>query len=182
VGVHQRIGLKASRKAGTATFKGTIAPAHPGRPVVIQLKKGTSFVTFAKATTSSTSAFSVKKKLKACGKFQFRAVTAADADHLDGTSAVALVEKHRVSLKLTAKGRKVTFVGKVAPLHKSGKVIIRELKGTKLVKVGTAKLTRKSAFKLVKKLAKGTHKLRVDMAADRCHFAGSSALRSIRLR
>jgi hypothetical protein len=182
VGVHQRVTLKAARNGATATFKGAIAPAHPGRDVVIQLRKGTSFVAFAKARTTSTSGFSVKKKLKVCGKFQFRAVTAGDADHLDGTSLVALVEKHRVSLTVKVSGRKVTFLGKVSPLHRSGTVVIKELKGTKLVTVGKAKLTRKSVFKLVKKLAKGTHKLRADMGADRCHFGGSSPLRTAKLR
>jgi hypothetical protein len=182
VNVHQRVTLKASRRLKTGTFKGSIAPAHPGRDVVIQLKKGTSFVTFAKAKTTATSTFSVKKALKPCGKFQFRAVTAADADHLDGTSLIALVEKHRVSMTVKVKGRKATITGKVAPAHRSGTVLIKEIKGKRAVKLGKAKLTKKSTFKLVLKLKKGKHTLRGDMGSDRCHFGGTSRLRKVTAR
>jgi hypothetical protein len=181
VNVHQKITLKAARKLGSATFKGTIAPAHPNRPVVIQIKKGASFVTFLKTKTGATSAFSAKKKLKPCGKFKFRAVTAADADHLDGTSVIALVEKHRLAIKVAVKGRTITITGKVAPAHKCGTVLIKEIKGKRAVKLGKAKITKKSTFKFVMKLKKGTHKLRADMPSDRCHFAGSSKVKSVKL-
>jgi predicted GH43/DUF377 family glycosyl hydrolase len=179
VSVHQKVTLKATRRLKTGTFKGSIAPAHPGRDVVIQLKKGTSFVTFAKAKTTATSSFSVKKALKPCGKFQFRAVTAADADHLDGTSLVALVEKHRVSMRVKVKGRKATITGKVSPAHRSGTVLIKEIRGKRAVKLGKAKITKKSTFKLVLKLKKGKHTLRADVASDKCHFGGTSALRKV---
>jgi hypothetical protein len=182
VSVHQLITLKATRKLSTATFKGTIAPAHPNRPVVIQLKKGTSFVTFAKATTSTASTFSVKKKLKPCGKFQFRAVTTADADHLDGTSVVALVEQHRMSLTVKLKSLKATFSGKVTPLHRSGTVVISRVLGKKLVKLGKAKLMKKSTFKLKKKLKKGKYVFVATMGADKCHFAGKSAQKKLTVR
>jgi predicted GH43/DUF377 family glycosyl hydrolase len=182
VNVHQAVTLKATRRLKTGTFTGTIAPAHPSKEVVVQLKKGSSFVTFVKTKTTSTSTFSVKKRLKPCGKFTFRAVTAADADHLDGTSAIALVEKHRVSIKVTVKGRKITITGKVSPKHTKGTVLIREIKGKRAVKLGKAKITKKSTFRFVKKLKKGKHKVRADMGSDRCHFAGRSRVRSIRAR
>ena len=182
VGVHQLVKLAAKRSRGNVVFSGSIAPAHPGKTVVIQQRKGTSFTTFVSAKTGSTSRFTARKKIKACGKFQFRAVTAADADHMDGTSAIALLEKHRVTLKTAVKGRTVTFTGKVAPVHRTGRVVVRELKGTRLVTLGRARLTRTSTFRFVKKLARGRHRLRVDMAADRCHFAGSSPVRTARLR
>jgi hypothetical protein len=182
VNVHQKVTLKATRKLKTGTFKGTLAPAHPGRDVVIQVKKGTSFVTFVKTKTTATSTFSVKKALKPCGKFQFRAVTAADADHLDGTSLVALVEKHRVSMTVKVKGRKATITGKVSPTHRSGTVLIKEIKGKRAVKLAKTRITKKSTFKLVLKLKKGKHTLRGDMSSDKCHFAGSSALRKVTAR
>jgi hypothetical protein len=182
VGVHQLVKLAGKRSRGNVVFSGSIAPAHPGRDVVIQMKKGTSFVTFARAKTGSTSRFTARKKLKACGKYQFRAVTAADADHMDGTSAVALVEKHRLSLKLAVRGRKVTFTGKVSPLHKSGTVTLQLKKGTRFVRYAKVKLTRKSAFRAVKRLKKGRYTFRASMASDRCHFAGVSAARNARVR
>ena len=182
VNVHQALKLKATRKLSTGTFSGTIAPAHPGKQVVIQLRKGTSFVTFAKATTTATSTFSVKKKLKPCGKFQFRAVTAADADHLDGTSPVALVEKHRLTMKVSANKRTVTFTGKVSPLHKSGTVVISRVVGKKLSKLAKAKLTKKSTFKVAKKLKKGKYVFVAGLAADKCHFAGTSAKKKLTVR
>ena len=182
VAVHQLVALKATRKLSTGTFKGKIAPAHPNRAVVIQLKKGRSFTTFARTKTTTTSTFSLKKALKPCAKYQFRAVTAADADHLDGTSVIALVEKHKVSITVKLEGRTATITGRVSPAHRSGTVLIKEIKGTKATRLGKATITKKSTFKLVLKLKKGKHVLRGDMAADKCHFAGKSANKKLTVR
>lgn len=182
VQVAQKVTLKASRRGTKGSFSGTIGPSHPAKEVVIQLKKGTGFVSFKKVKTTSTSTFATTAKLKTCAKYQFRAVSAADADHLAGTSAVALVEKHRVTLTVKLKGRRATFTGKVGPLHKSGTVLIKQLVGTKFAQLGKAKLTKRSTFTFTKSLKKGTRKLRADMGADRCHFAGRSAVRTVRVR
>ena len=182
VQVAQKMAFRASRRGTKGSFSGTIQPAHPNREVVIQRKSGTSYVTFKRVRTSSTSSFATTAKLAACRKYTFRVITAADADHAAGQSADVLVEKHRVSLKVSVRGRKVTFTGKVSPLHKSGSVLIRRIVGTRAAKFATARLTRKSTFRLVKTVKKGRYVFRADKASDRCHFAGSSARRSARVR
>ena len=182
VQVAQKMVFRASRRGTKGSFSGTIQPAHPNREVVIQRKSGTSYVTFKKVKTSSTSSFATTAKLKACQKYTFRVITAADADHAAGQSANVLVEKHRVALKVSLRGRKATFTGSVKPLHKSGTVVIKRIVGTRASKFASAKLTRKSTFRLVKTLKKGKYVFRADMGSDRCHFAGSSARRSITVR
>ena len=182
VQVAQKMAFRASRRGTKGSFSGTIQPAHPNREVVIQRKSGTSYVTFKKVRTSSTSSFATTAKLAACRKYTFRVITAADADHAAGQSADVLVEKHRVALKVSVRGRKVTFTGKVGPLHRSGSVLIRRIVGTRAAKFATAKLTRKSTFRLVKTVRKGRYVFRADKASDRCHFAGKSARRSARVR
>lgn len=182
VQVAQKMTFRASRRGTRGSFSGTIQPTHPNREVVIQRKSGTGYANFKRVRTTSTSSFATTAKLKACQKYTFRVITAADDDHAAGQSADVLVERHRVSLKVSVRGRKVTFTGKVSPVHKSGSVVIRRIVGTRAAKFATAKLTRKSTFKLVKSVKKGRYVFRADKAADRCHFAGSSARRSARVR
>ena len=184
VQVAQKILFRARRTGTKGFFSGAVQPAHPAKEVVIQRKSGTGFVAFkkVKTTSSSPTTFATTAKLKACQKYTFRVVSAADADHAEGTSPNVLVEKHRVALKVSVRGRKVTFTGKVAPLHRSGSVLIKRIVGTKASKFATAKLTRKSTFRLVKTVRKGRYVFRADKASDRCHFAGQSARRSARVR
>ena len=60
-----------------------------------------------------------------------------------------------LTLKASAKKRVATFTGKVSPKHKRGTVVISRVVGKKLSRLGKAKLTKKSTFKLAKKLSIG---------------------------
>ena len=182
VQVAQKVLFKASRRGTRGSFSGSVQPAHAAKEVVIQRKTGTGYVTFKKVKTTSTSTFATTAALRACQKYTFRVVSAADADHLQGTSPDVLVERHRVALKVALRGRTASFTGKVAPLHRSGRVVVKEIKGTRAVTIARARLTRRSTFALKKKVTRGRHVYRVDMAADRCHYAGSSARRAVTAR
>jgi predicted GH43/DUF377 family glycosyl hydrolase len=180
--VHQLVTLSVKRTGGEGYFKGRIAPGHPRRPVTIQLLQRGKWVAFAKLTSSSMSAFSAVKRLKPRVKYRFRAVTPADADHLNGTSAVAYVERMKVSLSVGLKGRTATFAGKVSPPHPGKTVVLKILRGTGLVTFAKARLSRRSSYRLVKKLTRGTHRFRALTLADRDHFGGSSLVRTVTVR
>ena len=69
-------------------LRGKIGPRHPKRLVVIQVRKGSRWVTFAKVKTTRRSTFLLVKPLKAGAHFKFRARTGADRQHLAGLSRV----------------------------------------------------------------------------------------------
>jgi predicted GH43/DUF377 family glycosyl hydrolase len=182
VNVRPIVKLKAVRKGKSGVFTGSVAPVLAGETIQIQQLKSGAFVPFATAKTDSTSKFKVTKALKPCGKFTFKAVDPAGAVHDLGESLPAKVELHRLTLKVAAKARKATFTGKVSPLHKKGTVVISRVVGKKLSKLGKAKLSKKSTFKLVKVLKKGKYVFVAAFAADKCHFAGKSANRKLTVR
>ncbi len=70
-------------------FKGSVAPVdfEPGTVVQIQRKKGTgAWKNWVKVGAGENGVYSFTKKMKATGTYRFRAVFAADVDHLTGTS------------------------------------------------------------------------------------------------
>ena len=115
-------------------------------------------------------------------KYQFRARTAADADHLAGVSKVALVDAQRVTLSASVKGRTVTLSGRVAPSHPGQAVVIKVQKGGSFVRFAKLKLSRRSTFVLKRRLARGTYAFRADRPGDRDHFPGKSPVRTVSVR
>jgi hypothetical protein len=106
----------------------------------------------------------------------------ADATHVAGESLPVQVEAHRVTLKVALHGRKATFTGAVAPTHRGKTVVLQLAKGARFVTFAKVKLSKRSTFKLVKKLKKGRYTFRASFGADRCHFAGASKRRALRVR
>lgn len=182
VTVHPLVTLKAVRTGKFGVFSGTVAPTLANEAIQIQQLKAGSWITFTTAKTDATSHFKISKALPKCGKFTFKAVDAAGTVHDVGESLPANVEAHRLLLKIGVKTRKATFSGRVAPFHKSGTVVIDRVVGKRLVKLAKVKLTKKSTFKLVKKLKKGKYVFVAVMGADKCHFAGSSPPRKLTVR
>ena len=86
VSVKHLVTLSAVRKGPKVYLRGKIAPAHPKRLVVVQIRKGTRWVTFARTKTSKRSTFLVVKTLDRRTRHVFRARTGADRDHLAGIS------------------------------------------------------------------------------------------------
>jgi predicted GH43/DUF377 family glycosyl hydrolase len=182
VAVKHLVKLRVVRRGTRGTFTGSVGPRHPGRVVVIQKRASGRWVKFATLKTNSKSLFSTVKRLKRRAKYQFRARTAADADHLAGVSKVALVDAQKVSLSATVKGRTVTLSGRVTPSHPGQAVIIKVKKGSSFVRFAKLKLSRRSTFLLKRRLAKGTYTFRADRPADRDHFPGKSPVRTVTVR
>jgi len=85
VGVAWRITLRAAKRGSGVLFTGKVAPKRRGKRVVVQVKTRHGWKTVAKGKLSKRSTFKLLGKLKH-GKYRFRALTPADAQHLAGTS------------------------------------------------------------------------------------------------
>jgi predicted GH43/DUF377 family glycosyl hydrolase len=88
VAVKHLVTLSARKRGGKAYLRGRIGPRHVKRLVVIQVRKGTRWVTWARVRTSRRSTFLVVKALKPGVRYRFRARVAADREHLAGLSRV----------------------------------------------------------------------------------------------
>ena len=99
VQVRLRISLRVSDstpKRGTfVRFFGTVSPVHAGKTVAIQ-RRGSDgkFVTVARTRTTSTSTYAKRIRVRSTGVYR-AVVTAADQDHLDGTSRTRTLRTHR---------------------------------------------------------------------------------------
>ena len=182
VAVKHLVKLRVRRRGTRGTFTGSVGPRHPGRVVVIEKRASGRWVKFATLKTNSKSLYSTVKRLKPRAKYQFRARTAADADHLAGVSKVALVDAQKVSLSATVSGRTVTLSGRVTPSHPGQAVVIKVQKGGSFVRFAKLTLSRRSTFVLKRRLARGTYAFRADRPADRDHFPGKSAVRTLTVR
>jgi len=179
VSVAHLVTLSVVRKGAKGYFRGKLGPSHPGRLVIIQIRKSSGWRTFAKLKTSKTSGFSAVRKLNPRAKYRFRASTAADGQHLAGMSPIVYVVKMKVSLAVKLAGREAVLTGTVSPAHPGRIVVIQKLVGTKWVAIGKAKLSAKSTFRLVRTLAPGTYALRAVTSADRDHWGGESRTRRV---
>ena len=97
--VRLRISLRVSDstpKRGTfVRFFGTVAPVHAGKTVSIQRRgRDGKFVTVARTRTTSSSTYSKRLRIRSSGVYR-AVVTAADQDHLDGTSRTRSLRTHR---------------------------------------------------------------------------------------
>ena len=182
VAVKHLVKLRVRRRGTRGTFTGSVGPRHPGRVVVIEKRASGRWVKFATLKTNRKSLYSTVKRLKRRAKYQFRARTAADTDHLAGVSKVALVDAQKVSLSATVKGRTVTLSGRVTPSHPGQAVVIKVQKGGSFVRFAKLKLSRRSTFVLKRRLARGTYAFRADRPGDRDHFPGKSPVRTVSVR
>jgi hypothetical protein len=182
VAVKHKVTLRVRRRGTRGTFTGSVGPRHPGRVVVIQKRAAGRWVKFATLKTNSRSLYSTVKRLKRRAKYQFRARTAADTEHLAGVSKVALVDAQKVSLSATVKGRTVTLTGRVTPSHPGQALIIKVQKGGSFVRFAKLRLSSRSTFVLKRRLARGTYAFRADRPGDRDHFPGKSPVRTVTVR
>jgi hypothetical protein len=150
--------------------------------VVIEKRAAGRWVKFATLRTNSKSRYSTVKSLKRRAKYQFRARTAGDGDHLAGVSKIALVAPQKVSLSASVKARTVILSGRVTPNHAGQPVIIKMKKGSSFVRFAKLRLSRRSTFTLERKLSRGTYSFRADRPADRDHFGGKSPVRTVTVR
>ncbi len=180
VSVAERVLLTVKRKGTKGYARGTLGPAHTGKAVLLQQRKGSRWVTIKKLKTNSKSAFAYTvTKLKPKGKYQFRASAAADAEHLAGMSAIAYVDAIKISLAIKRSGRTLVFSGKAGPPHPRKAIVIKVLKGTTWTTFAKLKLSARSTFSFKKKVAAGSYKFRVDIGGDRDHWPGKSPEKSV---
>jgi predicted GH43/DUF377 family glycosyl hydrolase len=182
VAVKHLVKLRVRRRGTRGTFTGSVGPRHADRVVVIEKRASGRWVKFKTVKTGGKSTFRTVKRLKRRAKYQFRARTAADADHLAGVSKVALVDAQKVSLSATVKGRTVTLSGRVTPSHPRQVLIIKVQKGGSFVRFAKLTLSRRSTFVLKRRLARGTYAFRADRPGDRDHFPGKSSVRTVSVR
>lgn len=180
VQVAELVTVKVRRKGTKGYVSGKVGPLHVGKIVLLQQKVGSRWVTKKKLKTNSTSSFKFTvTKLKPKGKYQFRAQTAADAEHIAGMSAIYYSDAIKMSLSIKRSGRTLVFSGKASPSHPRKAIVIKVLKGTTWSTFAKLKLTSRSTFSYKKKVAAGEFKFRVDIAGDKDHWPGKSPERSV---
>ena len=85
------------RKGARVRFSGTVAPAHDGKPVLIQKKTSTGYKTVARTTAldngTATSKYSKKLRISRSGTYRV-VVQSLDQDHDDGTSRSRTLKVH----------------------------------------------------------------------------------------
>jgi hypothetical protein len=85
------IRLHPSKSGVTLTLSGAIAPSHAGERVALQLRRGTRWVTIARAKLSAGSHFTFARKMSGHSIERFRVVLAADARNALSVSSVVAV-------------------------------------------------------------------------------------------
>jgi hypothetical protein len=100
-----RVRLKASfgvsdltpKRGASVRFFGTVAPAHVGKPVLIQRRTATGYKTVTRTVLldngTATSKYSKKLRIRANGVYRV-VVQSVDQDHDDGTSPTRTLRVH----------------------------------------------------------------------------------------
>src|SRR3954447_21774470 len=65
-----RVSDSTPKKGARVRFFGTVAPAHPGKPILIQKKTSTGYRTVARTTLSPTSTYSKRLKIRSRGTYR----------------------------------------------------------------------------------------------------------------
>ena len=127
-----------------------------------------SFTPLPPATTDSAGAFSasVKPSKTTTYKASFSGA---------GSEPTVLVRvAYRVTLRATHKRLGWTFRGVVGPARRGGRVVIQVKTRRGWKTFAKVRLSRRSAFTLVRKLAHGKYRFRAITPADAAHLAGTS--------
>jgi hypothetical protein len=85
------------KKGALVRFSGTVAPAHDGKPVLIQKKTSTGYKTIARTTLldngTDTSKYSKRIRVRSNGTYRV-VVQSVDQEHLNGTSRSRTLRVH----------------------------------------------------------------------------------------
>jgi hypothetical protein len=101
VRVRLRVSFKVSdstpKKGARVRFFGTVAPAHDGKPVLIQKRTATGYKTVARTTLldngTASSKYSKKLRIRSNGTYRV-VVESVDQDHDNGTSRSRTLKVH----------------------------------------------------------------------------------------
>jgi hypothetical protein len=154
----------------SATLSGTVAQGTALAGVSVGLSgQGAGdpgFTALPPATSDSSGAFGATVKPVKNTTYE-----AAYGGAMSPTVSVGVA--YRVTLRITHKGGALLFRGKVAPKRRGRVTVqIRTRSGWKTI--GRAKLSKKSAFRLLRTVKRGKHKFRALTTADSKHLAGKS--------
>lgn len=99
------------REGGTVSLTGRLSPSHAGSSVTLQAYRSGRWESLARATLNRYSDYRFDVRRTAKGRYPFRVVKPADADHLTAVSpTVALVWYRLHTYTVTTKGRIVVSV------------------------------------------------------------------------
>jgi hypothetical protein len=91
------VGDLTPKRGSSVRFFGTAAPAHDGKPVLIQRKTATGYATVSRAVLldngTATSKYSKKLKIRSTGTYRV-IVQSVDQDHENGTSRTRTLKVH----------------------------------------------------------------------------------------
>ncbi|HET9025209.1 MAG TPA: hypothetical protein VFN64_11590, partial [Burkholderiaceae bacterium] len=101
VRVRLRVSFKVSdstpKKGARVRFSGTVAPAHDGKPVLIQKKTSKGYVTVTRTTLldngTDTSKYSKRVRIRRSGTYRV-VVQSLDQEHDNGTSRSRTLRVH----------------------------------------------------------------------------------------
>jgi|GEM_PF-6688478 len=79
------------RRGTSVTVSGSVAPAHPGRVVLLQARTGSGWTTVVEQKLSSTSSYRFSTRRTTAASVTYRVVSSADGDHATGVSAARTV-------------------------------------------------------------------------------------------
>jgi len=88
-----RVSDSTPAKGARVRFYGTVLPAHPGKPVLIQKKTSTGYKTVTTTKLSSTSKYSKRLRIRRNGTYRV-VVQSLDQDHDNGTSRSRTLRVH----------------------------------------------------------------------------------------
>jgi len=92
-----RVSDSTPKRGSLVRFSGTVAPAHDGKPVLIQKKTSTGYKTVARTTLldngTDTSKYSKRLRIRRSGTYRV-VVVSGDQDHLNGTSRTRTLKVH----------------------------------------------------------------------------------------
>jgi hypothetical protein len=92
-----RVSDSTPKRGQRVRFSGTVAPAHDGKPVLIQKKTATGYKTVARTTAvdngDATSKYSKRLRIRRRGTYRV-VVQSLDQDHDDGTSRRRTLRVH----------------------------------------------------------------------------------------
>jgi hypothetical protein len=92
-----RVGDSTPKKGVRVRFSGTVAPAHDGKPVLIQKKTASGYKTVTRTTLldngTATSKYSKRLRIKSSGTYRVVAES-VDQDHDNGTSRSRTLRVH----------------------------------------------------------------------------------------
>ena len=140
------------------------------------------------ANAAGTSTFNPLTSVTTDAAGAFRTTTAPSKNttykaSFSGASSeptVSVSVAYRVTLRVVRKGSRWLFSGRVAPSRRGGPLVVQVKTRSGWKTFAKLKLSRKSSFTLLRRLAHGKYRFRARTPADRAHLAGTSRIVAVK--